>query len=101
MISPTNDSFYEIPDAILKEAEEGCCSRWNFAGCLASMLFTGEEMAKSNYRRVNGKTCLDKQKTAAIRMACVGKVSTSPNVLNKTVREGVDEMCWINNKNKH
>ena len=62
MLSPTNDSFYEIPDAILREAEEGCRSRRNFAGRLASILFSTEEMARSNYRGVNGKNALDKQR---------------------------------------
>ena len=79
-----------IPQHILIEAKCGCRSRRNLAGRLALSLYT-EERTSSNYRGVLNE---------AIRNACVTefppKQFETPLMIQKEIREGMDEMCRRN-----
>ena len=85
-----------IPQHILIEAKCGCRSRRNLAGRLALLLYT-EERTSSNYRGVLNKKKLDPIRSEAIRNACVTefppKQFETPLMIQKEIREGMDEMC--------
>lgn len=88
---------FDIPLSVIKEAAQGCRSRRNMAGRLADLLFTREEKLTSNYRGVLKKKRLDLNKTSAIKQACTaefpGKQHETERMIDKEIREGVDEMC--------
>ena len=90
-----------IPQHILIEAKCGCRSRRNLAGRLALSLYTEEERTSSNYRGVLNKIKkLDPIRSEAIRNACVTefppKQFETPLMIQKEIREGMDEMCRRN-----
>lgn len=94
--STPNSKLFEIPLSMVKDAAQGCRSRRNLAGRLADTIFTAEEKCTSNCRGVKKKQ-LDFQKTSAIRRACIaefpGKQHETERMIEKEVREGIDEMC--------
>lgn len=87
---------YEIPLSTVKDTAQGCRSRRNLAGRLANALFTSEEKRTSNCRGIN-KDKLDFRRVSAIRRACViefpAKQNENERMIEKEIREGIDEMC--------
>ena len=90
--SQIGDSFV-IPQAVVRDAAQGCRSRRNLAGRLANSLFTKEEKQTSNCRGIKNR--LDISKTNAIWRACItqfpGKQHETEQIIEE-VREGIDEM---------